>query len=409
MEYKLIQKEKLALASIFFTFFVDNLCWSIVFPIFAPFFLDSRNLIFSPEVSSATRTTILGFFLAAFPAAQFFGATLIGDYADRKGRKKAFFYTILFSIVGLVLTAISIHLKLISLLFISRLISGVFSGNLSICLTAIADLSHNEYSRVKNFGYLAAIAGSSFIIGVFLGGWFSDAAINSYFNPAFPIWIAAGLTIVNLFFIIFFFRETRHPHEHLEFDFLEGIHNIQKVLKTKNIKVIYMTYFLFLFSWNILLQFTPVQVVEFFQFTNIEIGYVASFMGICWALGSGILNKLFIKKFQPLKVFEICLMFFTLFCVLVIFPKHLIGLLVILGLGVCTAGIAWPICTNVISAAAGKDIQGKILGMSQSVQSLAMTLSPLVAVFTHIHPSVPFLSAACSSLIAVIVYFKIKI
>ncbi|NGX28744.1 MAG: hypothetical protein K940chlam1_00931, partial [Candidatus Anoxychlamydiales bacterium] len=40
-------KRKISFFSILFTFFVDNLGWSIVFPIFAPFFLDPQNVIFS--------------------------------------------------------------------------------------------------------------------------------------------------------------------------------------------------------------------------------------------------------------------------------------------------------------------------------------------------------------------------
>src|SRR5690606_34294193 len=65
-------KKRLTLASVFFTFFIDNLCWAIVFPIFAPYFLDPENKLFTPDVSIAERTTMLGFFLMAFSLGQFF-------------------------------------------------------------------------------------------------------------------------------------------------------------------------------------------------------------------------------------------------------------------------------------------------------------------------------------------------
>lgn len=402
------RERRLSLFSIFFTFFVDNLSWAIVFPIFAPFFLDPENKLFSPDVSVATRTTLLGCFLAAFPLAQFFGSPLIGEFADRKGRRKGFLLSIFFSILALALSAFGMQKKMLVLLFLSRAATGFFSGNLSICLAGIADLSKTEESKVKNFGYLAAIAGFSFIIGTFLGGKLSDPTVSASFHPAFPLWIATALMALDFLFVLFAFRETQHLHKEHPFDPLGGVHNIQEVLKKGQIKILYAIYFLFLFSWNILLQFTPVRVIEVFDFTNSEIGDLAAFMGICWAVGSGLISKLLLKKFSPLKVLEFSLLVFTILCTTIFFQKHLQSLLLIIGFCVLLAGVAWPICAQVISSKAHATQQGKMLGISQSMQSLAMALSPLVAVFSHIHLGVPFLIAALASFGAAAIYFRLK-
>ncbi len=397
---------KISLASVFFTFFVDNLSWSIAFPILAPYFLDPQNEIFSTDVSSATRITILGVFLAIFPFAQFFGSPIIGEYADKMGRKKALIYTILYTVIGFALSALSMQWNLLWLLFVSRLITGAFSGNLSICLAAVVDLSQYEKTRIRNFGYLAVIAGFSFIVGAFIGGKFSDPTVNPFFSPALPFWIATGITFLNLIFVLVGFRETAVLEKGLKFDFFQGIHNIQKALKTKRIKSIYIIYFFFLFAWYILFQFMPVLMVESFQFTNSEIGDVSAFMGVCWAVGSGYCSKVLLKYFSHTRVLEAAFILFTVLCSIVIWPKQVIFFLIILGICVILAGIAWPLCTNFISSAADKNIQGKILGMSQSMQSLAMAISPLVAVFTHIYHGLPFIIAAASSLAASIIYFK---
>lgn len=355
------------------------------------------------------RTTILGFFLAAFPLAQFFGAPIIGEYADRSGRKRALIFSVLFTLVGLVLAAISLMMKNLILLFISRLISGAFSGSLSICLSAVADMNQEEKKRVKYFGHLAIIAGLSFIIGTFLGGIFSDTTISRHFSYDLPFWIASLLTLLNLFFVIFYFYETNEEHKKIPFDFFEGVHNIQKALRTEKIKRIYLLYFLFLFSWNILLQFTPVLVVEEFHLTNAQIGYLAAFMGISWAFGSSGMSRILHTIFSSKKVLELSFIVFMLLSSFLYFPKHLGILLGMLAIIVIFAGVAWPLCTNIISKSAAPSMRGKILGMSQSMQSLAMTLSPLSAVFTHIHESTPFLIAALASFAAAILYFRAKI
>jgi len=406
---KTVTRKKLSFFSVLFTFFVDNLGWSIVFPIFAPLFLDINNEIFAPDVSIATRTTILGAFLMAFPLAQFFGAPILGEVADRFGRKKAFVMSIFLSLIGYVLSALGIMYKHLELLFISRLITGLFSGNLSVCLASIADLSKDAKSKMKNFSYLSVIAGFSFIIGAYLGGKFSDSTVSVFFSPDLPLWISAGLALVNLLFIIFAFQETHDIQKDVKFDLLESVHNIQQALKTKRIKMIYLIYFLFVFAWTMVFQFSPVLVVRRFEFTYSQIGDLAAFMGISWAVGSGIIHKLLLRKFSSTKVLEITLMIFTILAVLITFQKHLWVVVVLLGLCGGLGGIAWPICSTLISNMASKSIQGKILGMSQSMQSVAMALAPLLGglsdqLFSHF----PFILAGIASFFGSLLYFNAK-
>jgi len=402
-------RTRLSLASIFFTFFIDNLSWSIVFPLFAPYFLDPGNTLFSAEVPLQTRATILGFFLMAFSLGQFLGAPIIGEYADRNGRKKALVMSVFFTFVGFALTAWSMGKENLYLLFAGRLITGIFASNMSICLACITDLSQDEKQKAKRFGYLSLIAGLSFILGAFVGGKLSDPTLSPVFSFTFPLWVATALSVVNLFFIIFGFRETSPIDLSVKFDFLECFRNLKQALQTEKIKRIYSIYFLFLFAWTILFQFVPVLVVTKFDFTNSTIGDLALFMGICWAIGSGYLNKLFTKHFSSLKVLEVCLLIFTVLCGVIIFPKHLYGTLAILAGCVMIGGLVWPLCATFISNAAPRGIQGKILGISQSVQSLAMALAPaLGGVVYQVSTAFPFLLGAVSSLIAAGIYFTLK-
>jgi DHA1 family tetracycline resistance protein-like MFS transporter len=403
-------KRKISFSAILFTFFVDNLGWSIVFPIFAPLFLDPNNQIFSADIEVSTRTIILGVFLAAFPLAQFFGAPLLGEFADKSGRKKALVLSIILTLVGYVISAWSIQVRNLTLLFIGRIVTGLFSGNLSVCLATISDLSISEKAKTRNFGFLSVLAGFSFILGAFLGGKFSDSTVFKYFNAALPLWIASFLSLINLFFIIFAFKETIEIKKHVKFDLLEGIHNIQEALKTKNIKIIYVIYFLFVFGWTILFQFSPVLVVKKFHFTNSRIGDLAAFMGICWAIGAGPINKFLSKLFSPFKILDVALLIFTILCGLVGFPRSIVGVILLLGACVTIGGLAWPLCATIISNRAPRRMQGKIMGMSQSMQSLAMAISPIIGGLSDkINVYFTFLIAALASLIAGLIYFRAKL
>jgi DHA1 family tetracycline resistance protein-like MFS transporter len=400
---------KLSLAAVFFTFFVDNLCWSVVFPIFAPYFLDKNNLLFSADISEASRTTILGFFLMAFSLGQFLGAPILGEYADRHGRKKALLLSVVFTIVGLILTAWSMKFQVLWLLFIGRLLTGLFAGNMSICLAAVSDLSSDEKTKVKYFGYFSVIAGLSFVLGALLGGKFSDTTIHPLFTFDFPLWLAAFLTFFNFIFILFALKETSQIDLSVKFSFWESFSNIKMALRTEKIKRIYAIYFLFLFSWTILFQFTPVLVVDKFDFTGSDIGNLALYMGLCWAFASSYLNKFLMRFFAPLRVLEIALLVFTILCCLIVFPKQILPVLFILGFCVLMGGLAWPLCTGMISNMAPRQIQGKILGMSQSIQSLAMTVAPVVGgMVSQGAITLPFFIGAGASLLAGFIYFTLK-
>ena len=400
---------KLSIASVFFTFFIDNLCWSIVFPIFAPYFLDPNNVLFSSDVGEAFRNKILGLFLMAFSLGQFFGGPFLGEYADRNGRKRALAVGIFFTLAGLAITAWSMKTHVLWLLFAGRVITGFFASNLSICLACISDLSPNEKAKVRNFGYLSVLGGLSFILGAFIGGKLSDASLYSIFTPDFPLWVAAALTGFNFLFVCFCFREEETKDPFVEFDLWESFRNIKYALRTEKIKRIYGVYFLFLFAWTILFQFTPVLVVQRFAFTSADIGNLALFMGVCWAFGSSYLSKLFLHRFSSLHILEWCLFIFTALCGLMALPNHLYPILLIVGFCVVVGGIAWPLCTGVISNMAPKKFQGKIMGMSQSIQSLAMTIAPVVGgMASHGAIKLPFVIAAFSGIFAMVVYFSFK-
>lgn len=249
-------------------------------------------------------------------------------------------------------------------------------------------------------------AGVAFVVGAYVGGKLSDRTVSTAFSSNFPLWLAAGLTFINLLFVWLGFNETSRIRSNLKFDLLAAFHHVSLALKTERIKRVYLLYFLFLFAWTILFQFISVLMVEKFSFTNSDIGDMAFFMGVCWAFGSGLLNKQLHKYFSTHVVLEVCLLGFTVLCGLVVFPKHQGAVLALLGACVAFGGIAWPVCTSLISNLAPAQMQGKVLGVSQSIQSFAMTLAALLggAAF-HLSLKWPFLIAAGVSACAILLYY----
>ncbi|MBI3236503.1 MAG: MFS transporter [Chlamydiales bacterium] len=198
----LARLKKHDLLPVFLTYFLDNFGLAIIYPIFTPLFFQKESFFFDATTTYMQKTILLGLLIGAFPLAQFFGAPLIGQFSDRFGRKRAFYITILGTAFGYTLTAFSILEHFLSLLFISRILTGLCAGNLTICLAAIADRSVDQKIRTKNFGSIAAIGGLSFILAILLGGILSNPEHHPLFHASFTFWITAFLSYINFFFMI---------------------------------------------------------------------------------------------------------------------------------------------------------------------------------------------------------------
>jgi len=403
-------KKRSSLFSIFLTFAVDNLGATIVFPIFAPLFLEPQRGLMAADLSLTYKTVMLGIFLGIFPFVQFFLAPILGEYADHHGRKRALLLTTFLTFVGYGLSAWSIHHHSLFWIFISRIVMGIGAGNLSICLSSLSDLSPSPRKKVRYYSYGSAIAGFTFILGPFVGGKLSDPAVNPIFDSSFPMLIGALLGLFNVLFILFGFVETIKERLKTPFDFVKGIHNIQIALRTPSIKNLYLIYFFYLFSWNIIFLFVPAFIVQEFHFSNSIIGDICALMGICWIIGTGIIHRLLYKIFQPKWVLAISFLLYAVLVVFVPYPYHLRYFLLLLGLCTILSGLVWPLCTGAISNAAPSHIQGKVLGLSQSMLSLTMMLSALIGgLFLHAHTLIPFIFSCVSTLIALIILLKTKI
>ena len=193
-------KPKAPLLTIFLTVFLDMLGVGIVIPVIAPLLLDPSHNMLSVDYTVEARTILLGFLIAAYPLAQFFGAPMLGALSDRFGRKKLLFISLIGTFAGYILFATAILEQNIYLLFFSRLLDGFTGGNISIALSAISD-SSDEKSKAKNFGIVGAAFGLGFILGPYIGGKLADPGIVSWFNASTPFWFAAILTAVNLLFV----------------------------------------------------------------------------------------------------------------------------------------------------------------------------------------------------------------
>ncbi|MFL5762416.1 MAG: MFS transporter [Bacteroidia bacterium] len=397
------------LLTIFLTVFIDMLGVGIVIPVIAPLMLDPSHHMLDAAASVHTRTVALGFLIAAYPLAQFFGAPMLGALSDRFGRKRLLFISLAGTLIGYILFAMAILQQNIQLLFFSRLLDGFTGGNISIALSSISDFS-DEKSKAKNFGMVGAAFGLGFILGPYIGGKFADPNVISWFNAATPFWFAAILTAVNLAFVWLAFPETLRERRNTPVSIFTGVRNLGKAFQLRQMRTIFLVVFLLTLGFNFFTQFFTVFLISKFQFSISNIADTFAFIGIWIVVAQGGLQRPLSKKVLPLKMLQVAGLCLGLTLPLLLLPSKSLYIFYVLPFIAIFQGLTQPNITSVVSSQASKDEQGQILGINQSIQSLGMAIPPIIASYINmVNINLPIATASfCIILgwIILVAFFK---
>lgn len=360
------------------TYFIDTFGLAIIYPIFTPFFLKGQH---SPFVKGTIfeKTVVLGLLIASFPLFQSIGAPIIGGLSDRYGRKKIFIVTVLGGALGYFFTGVGIHVKFLPLLWGGRIISGLFAGNLTLCLAAIADRSHTHEERGVNFGKIASLGGLGFVLGIMTGSAFSNPDLSPNFRPEIPFFIACFFSLINLIFLLWLFVEVNHHQSSNRFSMGHMLKMIGKAIRKKQTLTIYFVYFLFCLCWIPSLQFLSAYLIDVYRVSINTITLTFCSIALTWAVANFLLNRLLLTHLKPVKIFSFGLLSLAIFLYLTLIPKEPLALFLIHFLiATLAAALSWTNGLAAISLNASKTIQGTTLGVSQSITSLATIIGPLL-------------------------------
>jgi DHA1 family tetracycline resistance protein-like MFS transporter len=390
-------KRKGQLFPIILTVFLDLLGLGMVIPIAAPLLLSPATGMLPSGYGFSERSIVLGFLLGVFSIAQFIGAPVLGALADRYGRKKLLLLSIAGTLVGYILFAAGIIERSIVLCFASRLLDGFTGGNISIAMSAIADVTE-EKDRAKNFGLIGMSFGLGFILGPFAGGVLSDPQLVSWFNYATPYLFAAILSLFNIGVMLLVFRETLVIHKAGAVRLWTGFSNLGKAFASRDTRNIFAVLFLLVFGFNFFTQFFQVFLIHKFSFTASDIAWLFAYIGLWLALAQGLVTRPLSQKYPPATLVSVTALLGAAVFPLLLLPHQSWWLYLIVPFIAVFNGVNTPNLTAVISMQADKDGQGSILGIRQSVLSAAMAIPPIIAGFiTSVDVSLPIWAAGLST------------
>lgn len=384
---------------LFVTVFLDLVGFGIIVP-FLAYYVESFG----------AHAATVGILMGSYSLAQFVFAPIWGRVSDRVGRRPILLLGLSGSVVGYTMFGLA---GTLAMLFIGRIVMGIFGATIPTAQAAVADVTAPE-NRARGMGLIGAAIGLGFILGPALGGILAHLSSALPFelfrrNPyALPCLAAAALALVNLIAAAFFLPESLSKE--LRNSSPRRASRMQQLstgLSDPRLRILVLIYFLFMLGFAMMEATLTLFIENRIGSTDHaqlvrRVGYLFGFIGVIQvALQGGLVGKLARKFGESRLLLAGCLL-----AALALGSVPLVrswGALYLVALGLAgSGGLAQPSVSSLISRAASANTQGGTLGISQSAASLARVIGPVLAgaLFQQLSPGAPYLLAGGLALAA---------
>lgn len=417
----------LSLGVIFLTLYIDLIGFSIIFPLgpdllghylqaeghtgLLGWLLAQTDAVANALGRDRNFAAVLfgGVLLSIFSILQFIFAPLWGAFSDRHGRRGVLRWTVAGTGLGYLIWACSGSFWLF---FLSRIVSGAFSGNLSVATAAVADVT-SRAERSKAMGLVGAAFGLGLVTGPAIGGLTARFNLLTDYpelarfgiNPfSVPALIAFAMCVLNLVWITARFKETLTPAMRAEAREPRLRNPVRAILSLDNPAVRRANAVAFVFALAFVAMESSLTFLgaERFGYTARENTRLMVFLGICSIVTQGYVVRKLLKTVDEIRVLQggLVASIAGLLCIGLAAQPWL--LYVGLGLLALGAGLVNPSTTGLISLYASPAEQGLVLGIFRSLGSLARAITPIVAgaVFWLFGSTSVFVGGAALALVA---------
>ncbi len=252
---------------------------ALPYPVLAPYFLDypANDLT---HFAGIDPKLLLGLALALYPLGMLVGGSFIGALSDLYGRRLILVVTLAGTSVGYLLTAYAVIIESYPLFLLSRLLSGVCEGNVSIARAMAAEL-HPHIEKVKAMSLLFTTVYAGWLFGPLAGGYLMALGIGWVFGIAA---LATALTIV-----VVLLGVAKREEKHQESRSLRRLiieENSFRLLKERALWPIFSFYFIYTLAMNLFYEFYPVWLVEKLSYDSQQIAWMTVVITSCMIFSS---------------------------------------------------------------------------------------------------------------------------
>jgi DHA1 family tetracycline resistance protein-like MFS transporter len=379
---------------ILFTGFLAVLGIGLIIPVI-PFIIAK----YVGENNNGAIAFYVGLLTALYSLCQFFAAPVLGALSDRYGRRPILLLCLLGSAIGYILFGIGGSL---TILFIGRIIDGLTGGDIATAMAYIADVTE-PHERGKYFGVVGAMVGFGFILGPSVGGLVSHISLSA------PLYLAAGLTLLNMLYGYFILPESlakKHRTADFSLHHLNPFTQLRYIFENPFLKSLMLIGFFYFFAFAQLQAISSVFFKDVLGWNPGNIGLYFLVLGVGDMFTQGYLSGKLLTKFGAAKLvsagFLLTALAYSVNAILPVFQMVFLAYvyIIIYALG---SGLFEPSFGGLVSGSVGPKEQGRVQGASQSMQSITRIIGPIFAAFLYqFSPSLPWVTCVILSLIGVV-------
>jgi len=361
---------------IFLILVTEVLGFSLILP-FLPLY--AQDLGASPLV--------IGLIFTSFSFFQLFSAPIMGRLSDHYGRRPLLIISQISTFVGFVVLGFA---NTLALIFLSRIIDGLFGSNFTIAQAYLSDISSKK-DRSKVFGIIGAAFGVGFLIGPGIGGYLAEI------NYSLPSFAAAGVSVLTIFLTVIFLPETVKKKKEGKIKIrIIDLDQFRRFFSNRIISSKLMTFFTFILAHMIFVSMMALYSEKQLGLGPAGIGMILTYIGLNAIILRGVLLPRLIDICGERKLQFISVISLIIGLTLTAFVTELWMFMISITLFSFGAGTARPILIGEISRQVSEDEQGAALGVSDSLGSIAQITGPLIGGFmiNYFFPgSLPLLAA----------------
>lgn len=340
-----------------------------------------------------------GWLVGAFSLMQFLATALLGRLSDRVGRRPVLLATMLINAAGYMLFAFA---GSYAALFISRVVSGFASGNISAAQAYMADIT-TPAERSRGMGLIGAAFGIGFIIGPFIGG-----IAGHYAGHAAPGLLAAGLSLINFVSAYRILPESL-PIERRGRGASVGFAHLGVALARPAIRPLAAVWFLTSFAFAGYTVALPFFAGTAFGWKERELGLLFALIGVVAATVQGYLFGRIARLTGDRALVILGMLGMAVGIAAVPFVGSSLQLYAWTIPLAFSNSIMVPAVSGLVSKLAGADEQGTILGAVQAFAALGRFAGPeaLGALYDRAGALTTFLAAAAIMVVGALIALRI--
>ncbi len=392
-----------AFVFIFITVLLDMLSIGIIIPVLPKLILHFTGGEFNRAAE------MLGLFMSVWALMQFIASPVMGALSDRFGRRPV----ILASNLGLGLDYLIMAMApALWVLFVGRVLAGVFSATVSAAQAYIADITAPE-KRAAAFGMLGAAFGLGFVLGPALGG------ILGHYDLRLPFYAASGMSLANFCYGFFVLPESLKPELRSPFRFRTAnpVTALKLLGRSSQLSRLGVINFIIMLSHQVLPACAVLYMGLRYDWQEREVGFLLAGVGVAGMVVQGGLVRPVVKWIGEKRAMMLGLVAGALG--FGIYGSAATGVVFMIGVPVMALwGFAQPSVTALMTKEVEADEQGRLQGASASLGGLSGMVGPWAFAYAFAFavdparglnlPGLPFFMATALMVTGVLVGFGIR-